>query len=162
VEAMLSFSTGKHGKGWVYAVNTALDETGATLGPLLIAFALYRGASFKTSYAILLACAAAALVSLIVARVLFPVPRKLEEGGPKTAPEHRFTRAYWLFMAAGAVFAAGLSSFELVGFHLATTKTVSTPMIPVYLAIATVAAVIASLVLGRLYDRIGIGAVVIA
>jgi hypothetical protein len=37
VEAMLSYSTGKHGKGWVYAVNTALDETGAMLGPLLIA-----------------------------------------------------------------------------------------------------------------------------
>ena len=36
VEAMLSYSTGKHGKGWVYAVNTAMDETGATLGPLLM------------------------------------------------------------------------------------------------------------------------------
>src|SRR5437764_11795662 len=34
VEAMLSYTTGKHGKGWVYAVNTALDETGATLGPM--------------------------------------------------------------------------------------------------------------------------------
>jgi hypothetical protein len=28
VEAMLSYTTGKHGKGWVYAVSTALDETG--------------------------------------------------------------------------------------------------------------------------------------
>src|SRR5262245_51132573 len=36
VEAMLSYSTGKHGKGWAYAVNTALDETGATIGPLLM------------------------------------------------------------------------------------------------------------------------------
>src|ERR1044071_487079 len=26
VEAMLSYSTGKGGRGWVYAVNTALDE----------------------------------------------------------------------------------------------------------------------------------------
>jgi MFS family permease len=34
VEAILSYSTGKHGKGWVYAVNTAMDETGATVGPL--------------------------------------------------------------------------------------------------------------------------------
>jgi hypothetical protein len=33
VEAMLSYTTGKHGRGWVYAVNTALDEAGATLGP---------------------------------------------------------------------------------------------------------------------------------
>jgi hypothetical protein len=33
VEAMLSYSTGKHGKGWVYAVNTAMDETCG--GPLV-------------------------------------------------------------------------------------------------------------------------------
>lgn len=26
VEAMLSYTTGKLGKGWVYALNTALDE----------------------------------------------------------------------------------------------------------------------------------------
>src|SRR5436190_3264222 len=42
VEAMLSYSTARHGQGWVYAINTALDETGATIGPLLIAFVLYR------------------------------------------------------------------------------------------------------------------------
>ena len=28
VEAMLSYSTGKHGRGWVCTVNTAMDETG--------------------------------------------------------------------------------------------------------------------------------------
>jgi hypothetical protein len=37
VEAMLSYTTAALGKGWVYALNTALDQTGATLGPLLIA-----------------------------------------------------------------------------------------------------------------------------
>src|SRR5207249_5075290 len=36
VEAMLSYTTGSLGKGWVYAVNNALDQLGATLGPLLI------------------------------------------------------------------------------------------------------------------------------
>jgi len=30
VEAMLSYTTGKLGRGWVYGLNTALDETGAT------------------------------------------------------------------------------------------------------------------------------------
>src|SRR5919198_5554276 len=40
VEAMLSYSTGKLGRGWVYGLNSALDETGAALGPLLIALVL--------------------------------------------------------------------------------------------------------------------------
>ena len=35
VESMLSYSTGKLGRGWVYGLNTAMDETGAALGPSL-------------------------------------------------------------------------------------------------------------------------------
>src|SRR5205823_1733212 len=41
VEAMLSYSTGKLGRGWVYGLNTALDETGATVGPLVLALVLF-------------------------------------------------------------------------------------------------------------------------
>src|SRR3954470_11097049 len=48
VEAMLSYSTGQHGRGWVYAVNTALDETGATLGPLIIALVLFFHGDYRT------------------------------------------------------------------------------------------------------------------
>jgi len=160
VEAMLSYSTGKHGKGWVYAVNTAMDETGAALGPLLMAAALSRGASFKSGYAMLLVTAALALAALVVARVLFPVPANLERGGPKTATAHGFTRAYRLYMIGGSIFALGVGSFELVAFHLTTTGVVTGPWVPVFLSIATVAGVVASLILGRLYDRLGIGAVV--
>src|SRR5689334_19129303 len=116
VEAMLSYSTGKHGKGWVYAVNTALDETGATIGPLLVALAMFKGADFRTSYALLLISGGLALATLVGARVVFPVPSRLEAGGPKTAHANRFTNAYWLYMAGGACFAAGVMSFELIAF----------------------------------------------
>jgi hypothetical protein len=36
-----------------------------------------------------------------------------------TAPARGFGRAYWLYMTAGAFFAAGLMSFELVSYHVA-------------------------------------------
>src|SRR5207248_2299799 len=120
VEAMLSYTTGKHGRGWVYAVNTALDETGATLGPLIVALVLLLGGNYRTGYALLLISSLLALASLSVARFTFPLPSRLEEG--RTAPASGFTSAYWLYMIAGACFAAGLMSFELVTFHLATTK----------------------------------------
>jgi hypothetical protein len=42
VESMLSYTTGELGKGWVYAVNTALDETGAAIGPLVMPCSLFR------------------------------------------------------------------------------------------------------------------------
>ena len=45
---MLSYSTTKLGKGWVYGVNTALDETGATIGPLLMALVLFKTSDYRT------------------------------------------------------------------------------------------------------------------
>lgn len=68
VEAMLSYSTGKHGRGWVYAVNTAMDETGATLGPLVVTLALYLKADFRTAYGWLLGSSLLALCALTAAR----------------------------------------------------------------------------------------------
>jgi MFS family permease len=162
VEAMLSYSTGKHGKGWVYALNTALDETGATVGPLLIGLALYLKADFRTGYGLLLTSSLLALVTLVLARVFFPVPSRLEAGGPATAQAKGFTRSYWLYMVAGSCFAAGLMSFELVSYHLSSNRIVTDHWIPIFLALATATAVAASLVFGKLYDKIGIAAVVIA
>jgi MFS family permease len=160
VEAMLSYSTGKQGRGWVYAVNTAMDETGATLGPLLIALALYLRVDVRSAYGLLLVPSLLALAALSVARVTFPVPSRLEEGGPATATAAGFTRAYWLYMVAGSCFAAGLMSFEFISYHLSTTGEVKEQWLPIFLAVSTAFAVVASLVLGRTYDRIGIGAVV--
>lgn len=162
IEAMLSYSTGKHGRGWVYAVNTALDETGATLGPLLVALLLHRQASFQTAYSALLAPSLLALAALTAARLTFPVPSRLETGGPATARAGGFAPAYWLYMIAGACFATGLMSFELIAFHLAASGTVTAALIPVFLALSTAGAVVASLALGKLYDRMGVSVVVVA
>lgn len=161
VEAMLSYSTGKHGKGWVYAVNTAMDETGATLGPLLMALVLFLKGGYRTGYAILLISSLLAIAALIAARVVFPVPSNLEQGGAKTATARGFTASYWLYMGAGACFASGLMSFELISYHLSTSGTVTRQWIPFFLAISTGVGVFASLALGKLYDRIGIWIVVV-
>jgi MFS family permease len=160
VEAMLSYSTGKHGKGWVYAVNTALDETGATIGPLLIGLALYFKMDFRSAYGLLLISSVFALVALAGARVIFPVPAKLEAGGPATAQAKGFTRPYWLYMVAGAFFAAGLMSFELLSYHLSSNRIANEHWIPILLAIATLMGIAASLILGKLYDKIGIASVI--
>jgi predicted MFS family arabinose efflux permease len=151
VEAMLSYTTGKHGKGWVYAVNTALDETGATLGPLIVALVLLLHGDYRTGYALLLASSALALGALAVARINFPVPSRLQK--ESTAQAGGFSRSYWLYMVAAACFAAGLMSYELVAYHLVKAKIVTEPWIPVFLAFSTGCGVIASLVLGKLYDR---------
>jgi hypothetical protein len=159
VEAMLSYSTGALGTGWVYALNTALDETGATIGPLLIAFAMYRHASFRASYSLLLISAVLAFIALIVARIIFPVPSRLEQD-EETAKAEGFTPAFWIYMVGAACFGAGLMSFEFIAFHLASHRTANTHWIPVFLGISTGFGVLANLALGRLYDRNATGTIV--
>jgi MFS family permease len=160
VEAMLSYTTAELGKGRVYSINTAMDEIGATVGPLVVAAVLFLGGSYRICFALLLISSLLALASLTVARVNFPLPSKLEEG--PTARAERFTRSYWLYMVAGAFFAAGLLSYELIAYHLAATGLVDGGWIPILLAFATGCGVIASLVLGRLYDRMGLPVVLAA
>jgi MFS family permease len=160
VEAMLSYSTGTLGKGWVYGVNTALDETGATVGPLVVALVLFLKGRYQTAYAMLLIAVIFALVALIAARIGFPVPSHLEQG--HTAKAKGFTPAYWLYMVAGTFFAAGLLSFELISYHFSTGKIITGYWIPVLLAFSTGFGVFASLVMGRLYDRIGLPVVLTA
>jgi MFS family permease len=154
VEAMLSYTTGELGKGWVYALNTALDEVGATIGPLFIALVLLLHGDYRTGYALLLISALLALASLAFARIQFPLPSRLEEG--RTAPARGLTATYWLYMLAGSLFAAGLMSFELISYHFSKTRIVGEQWIPVFVAAATAFGVAASLLLGRLYDRIGL------
>jgi MFS family permease len=160
VEAMLSYTTGKHGKGWVYAVNTALDETGATIGPLIVAAVLFFKGSYHNAYSMLLISSVMALAALTAARIEFPLPSKLERG--ETAIAKGFTPSYWLFMSAAACFATGLVSYELISYHLTHTKMASEVWTPVLLAFATGSGVLASLVIGRTYDRFGLPVVLIA
>ena len=160
VESMLSYTTGSLGRGWVYAVNSALDETGATVGPLLIALVLFLKGNYRTGYALLLISALLALAALTVARVVFPLPSRLETG--RTAQATGFTRSYWLYMLAGSCFAAGLMSFELISYHLSSTGIVIRYWIPLFLALSTGMGVIASLILGKLFDLIGLPIVLAA
>jgi MFS family permease len=155
VEAMLSYSADELGTGWVYGLNTALDETGATIGPLVVAAALYKNAGYRASYSVLIVSALLALISLTAARVVFPLPSRLESGRARTAQTKGFTRSYWLYVIAAACFGAGLMSFEFISYHLSSHRTVSAHWIPIFLAISTGIGAVASLVLGRLYDRVG-------
>ena len=100
VGAMLSYSTGALGRGWVYGLNSALDETGATIGPIILAIALSRGLGYRHGYALLFISAACAIAALVVARVIFPVPSRLETDSDRRAAPAGFTPSFWLFMLA--------------------------------------------------------------
>lgn len=161
VEAMISYTTGKLGAGWAFGLNTALDEAGATIGPLIVALVLFLHGDYRTGYALLLISVIFAAAALLAARISFPVPARLEQGRAM-AREKAFERPYWLYMAGGALFAAGLLSYEIGAYHLTRTRIVPGMWVPVLLAFSTLCGVFANLALGRLYDRFGTAALAAA
>ena len=66
VEAMLSYAGKSIGAGWVFGLNEALDQAGATIGPLLMALILYLNHGFRTGFGVLLIPALCCLAILVV------------------------------------------------------------------------------------------------
>lgn len=155
VEAMLSYAGKSIGAGWVLGLNEALDQLGATIGPLLMALVLYLNGGYRTGFAVLLIPALICLAILVAARLLHPRPHELEEGAGHTLATTNLTRPYWIYLAAGALIAAGFADFALIGFHFHKANTVSANLIPVFYAVAMASSAIASIPLGRIFDRFG-------
>src|SRR5207247_2710928 len=71
VEAMLSHAGRSIGPGWVFGLNEALDQAGATIGPLLIALILFLKGGYRTGFGVLLIPALLCLGILVVARFFY-------------------------------------------------------------------------------------------
>ena len=155
VEAMLSYAGKSIGAGWVFGLNEALDQAGATVGPLLVALILYLNGGFRTGFGVLLIPALLCLAILVAARLLHPRPHELEEGMGHTFATTNLRRAYWIYLAAGSLIAAGFADFALIGFHFHKMNTVPANLIPVFYAVAMASSALASIPLGRLFDRFG-------
>src|SRR6266536_1789966 len=155
VEAMLSYAGKSIGAGWVFGLNEALDQAGATVGPLLVALILYLNGGFRTGFGVLLVPALLCLAILVAARLLHPRPHELEEGTGHTFATTNLTCTYWIYLAAGSLIAAGFADFALIGFHFHKANTVPANMIPVFYAVAMASSALASIPLGRLFDTFG-------
>src|SRR5438477_1389675 len=155
VEAMLSYAGKSIGAGWVFGLNEALDQAGATIGPLLMALVLYFNGGYRTGFSTLLFSALLLLGTLVLARLLHPRPHELEKGAGHTLTTPNLTQAYWIYLAAGGLLAAGFADFALIGFHFQKANVVRGNVIPVFYAVAMAASALASIPLGRLFDRLG-------
>ena len=155
VEAMLSYAGRSIGAGWVFGLNEALDQAGATIGPLLMALVLYLNGGYRTGFGVLLIPALLCLATLVLARLLHPRPHELEEGAGHTLATTNLTQTYWIYLVAGGLLAAGFADFALIGFHFQKANVMPGNLIPVFYAVAMAASALASIPLGRLFDRLG-------
>jgi predicted MFS family arabinose efflux permease len=162
VEGMLSHAGKSIGHGWVFGLNEALDQTGATLGPLITAFVLYRHGGYPHAFAVLLVSALLCLAVLFVAWLLHRQPGEMEGESIQPSSSKGFGKSYWIYVGAGALIAAGFADFSLIAFHFQKSATVSQGLVPVFYAVAMATGAVASLILGKLLDKLGLPILLVA
>ena len=159
-DAMLSHAAKEMGYGWGFGVHEALDQFGALFGPLLVALVLaVSNHDYKIAFAALAVPGAITLSLVVVARVFYPRPQDLS-AGPAEVTTTGLPRVFWIYLAGAALVAAGFADFPVIAFHFQQAGTVSAPLVPVFYAVAMAVSGTGSLVLGRLFDRAGIGILV--
>ncbi len=160
-DAMLSHASSRVGHGWGFGLHEAMDQVGAVLGPLIVSAILYANGGYRTGFAALAVPALLAMAVLVAARVLYPRPRDLDVAPPALAPKG-FARFFWVYVAGAALIAAGYADFPLIAFHFEKRAVIAENWIPMLYALAMATDAIAALTLGRLFDRIGLRALLLA
>jgi MFS family permease len=164
---MVSFAASEVGPGKGFAIQEALDQLGAFLGPVLVfAVMAIRGegatrASYALSFALLGIMAIVTLGILAIAQRRFPHPEQFEKT-PEVLGKIAFDTPFWLYMAAIGVMAAGFIDFPLIAYHLSVKSILEPTWIPLVYALAMGVDAMSALFFGSLYDRKGIVALMMA
>jgi MFS family permease len=161
-DAMLSQATASIGHGWGFGIHKALDQIGAVAGPLLVSVVLMAAQhNYRAAFAVLAIPAVLAMVALIIARVLYREDVRMADVHTPSLKTNRMGRTFRLYVAGAMLVAAGYVDFPLVAYHCQTHAVLSPDGIPVLYALAMGTEGMVAPLVGRLFDRLGFGVLVL-
>ncbi|MCF4121394.1 MFS transporter [Antribacter sp. KLBMP9083] len=165
-DTLLSYASARTGRGSAFGVHQAMDQTGAVLGPLLLAAVLaWRDGDYQLAFGVLAVPGVLVLALLLWLRHRVPDPQLYEADDAGSAPtpdpaaaavaersREPLPSRFWQYVAAVAVLSCGVASFPLLAFHAESQGMVSAAQVPLLFVAAMVVDGLAGLVVGRLYD----------
>ena len=164
-DTMLAQASISFGRGTAFAIHEALDQSGALIGPLVVA-AMIALSGYKAGFAVLAIPGALTLVALAWLRHSAPHPEAYEHSyrqidGQAIHPT-KLSRQFWLYTGFTGVSMFGFATFAVLAYHQEVRHVLPAELIPITYAAAMGAAALAALGSGRLYDRIGLRGLIIA
>ena len=160
-DVMLSQASKIVGRGWGFGLHEFMDQFGAFLGPLMVALVLKQTGHYSSAYALLAIPAGLALASMFTAIKFYPDSSRFEETKTPDVAVKKLPRAFWIYVIAAGLVATGVVDYPLIAFHFQRTSLVSPATIPVFYAIAMGVEGLMALLFGKLFDRIGTGALIV-
>ncbi len=159
-DVMLSQASKIVGRGWGFGLHEFMDQLGAFLGPLLVALVIAESHLYPRAYAVLAIPAGLALASLFTAIKFYPDPSRFEEPKATGITPAGLPRAFWIYMCAAGLLAAGFVDFPLIAFHFRRISLATPGEIPVFYAVAMGVEAVTALLFGKLFDRLGMPALI--
>ena len=154
-DVMLAQAGEQMGRGWAFGVNEAMDQCGALIGPLAIAGILAWKGNFQLAFAFLALPAIVTLLLVFGARFMFADAGRIEKE-PQASEVGRYPPAYWWYCLGAGLVGFGFADYSLIAFHLSKSHIVANEWIPLFYAFAMGAGGLGSLIVGRLFDRMGL------
>jgi len=160
-DVLLSHAALRIGQGFGFGLHEALDQLGATMGPLAVFSMLFFQQGYRGGFAILAIPAVVGLTVLVVLSRVYPNPHEFETTKIELKGEG-LPRIYWIYLGAVALIGAGYADFPLIAFHLQKSAVIPQNQIPLLYALAMGVDAIAALICGKMFDTKGISVLAIA
>ena len=163
-DALLSYATAGIGRGRGFAVQEALHQVGAIIGPLVVALMLIvTGGNYAPSLAVLAVPGVAALALLVWLWVRVPNPvdyepaelRPVEHADAPASTSRRLPRAFWAYSGFTALTMVGFATFGMLSFHMVERDIIPATLVPVLYAGVMAVDGLVALGTGWAYDRFG-------
>ncbi len=157
-DTILSQAAKKVGTGFGFGLHEAMDQIGAVVGPLIFTAVFLLHGNYKTAYSILWIPFVLLMASVFFAYIRVPSPEKLE-GSSTQKNENKsdkLTGVFWFYTIFIFFSVAGFANFALLGYHFKAGGVMTDAQIPLFYAIAMGVDAVVALIIGKLYDKLGL------
>ena len=134
-----------------------MDQTGALIGPLLVAASIAATSQFRGAFLRLGIPVALGLPALFAAWVVFQRKGRNDPAPPGEISQE-LPEQFRPYVIAAALLAFGFADFALISFHIQKTGVLSSTMIPLLYSGAMGVNGLGALLFGKLFDRFGLSA----
>lgn len=161
-DTIISFIGSKYGYGISFGIHEFLDQIGALSGPLLIFVILSLSKNdYKLGFLILIIPAILCLIFLLWTKINFSSVREIEVK-TKNYESLKASKKFWIYTIAIGFVSFGFIDFALISYHYKKINLFEPNVIVILYSIAMITDAIASIILGKLFDKFGIRILIIS
>ncbi len=154
-DTILAEVTSGMGRGKGFGIHEVMDQAGAFVGPLAVAWALGFG-GYRAAF-LSLALPAAISVGLVTsAALLYPRVGSVSVRPATPVGLRGLPRRFWLYTASMSLLLAGYAHWTIASMHMVSRGTVSPAEVALAYSIAMAVDAAVALPIGAAYDKIGV------